>query len=524
MTQICPPPCDHAVIRSAADCPPCKARTGRWVLAATIVGSSMAFVDGTVVNVALPVLQAELDVSVAGLQWIIESYMLFLAALILVGGMLGDRHGRRRMFAAGIVVFAAASVWCGLAPDAAMLIVARAAQGIGGALLVPGSLSLISATFGEAQRGRAFGLWSGFTALAMALGPPLGGWLVDNVSWRWIFFINIPPAVVVLWILHRHVPESRDEGAAGALDWPGAALVTVGLGALVFGLVEAGTAGFGAPGVLVPIVVGAAAMAAFLAIQSRSATPMMPLELFRSRSFSGANLITLLLYAGLSGGLFFFPFMLIQVHGYSATAAGAAFLPFVVIMFLLSRWAGTMTSRFGGRPLLVAGPAIAAAGFALFAVPGAGGSYWTTYFPAVVVLGLGMAVSVAPLTTVVMAAVEVRRAGIASGINNAVARVAGLVAIAAMGVVVSAVFDDALGASLATLDLPTEAVELLAAQRSSLAGTEVPLALGADQRAAVQGAIDAAFLAGFRLVMAIAAVLALASAAVAAITIERKAG
>ncbi|MFQ5974614.1 MAG: MFS transporter, partial [Alphaproteobacteria bacterium] len=521
MSHICRPPCDDAVIRSVPDVPPCARLLGRWVLAATIIGSSMAFIDGTVVNVALPVLQADFHATAPELLWIVESYLLFLGALILVGGMLGDHFGHRRIYAGGVALFAAASAWCGLAPDSSQLIIARAVQGVGGALLVPGSLAIISATFGEGQRARAIGTWSGFTALTMALGPVLGGWLVDNVSWRWIFFINVPPAAIVIWILYRRVPESREETEAAALDWPGALLATVGLGAIVFGLIEAGIAGFEQASALGPLAVGAVVMIAFLLVEARVRAPMVPLGLFRSRAFSGANFVTLLLYAALSGGLFYFPFNLIQVQGYSATAAGAAFLPFVLIMFVLSRWSGGLVDRYGGRLPLVIGPTVAAAGYALFAVPSVGGGYWTTFFPAVAVLGVGMAISVAPLTTVVLAAVDVRRAGVASGINNAVARIAGLLAIAVMGVFVLGAFNGALDGRLATLELPAGARQMLDQERIKLAGAEIPGGLGAQLQAALEQAVADAFVSGFRLAMLIAAGLALASALVALLTVGR---
>ncbi len=522
MSHISNPPCENALVVAAPDHAPCAAATGRWVLAASVVGSSMAFIDGTVVNVALPVLQRELGANVAELQWIVESYMLLLAALILVGGALGDRFGRRRLFAIGTVLFAVTSVWCGAAADSSQLIVARAAQGIGGALLVPGSLSMISATFSEEQRGRAFGIWSASTALAMALGPVLGGWLVDAVSWRWIFFINVPPAIAVVWILYAKVPESRDEAATAALDWPGALLCTAGLGLLVYGLIEAGIVGFGSPRVMQILGVGALALAGFLITQTRSPAPMMPLGLFRSRSFSGANMITFMLYAALSGGLFFLPFNLVQVHGYSSAAAGAALLPFILIMSLLSRWSGGLVSRHGGRVPLIVGPTIAAGGFALFVVPGIDGSYWTTFFPAVTVLGLGMAISVAPLTTVVMGAVESRQAGIASAINNAVSRIAGLLAIAVMGIVVSGTFNAGLDDRLTDIPIPSEARTALEAERPNLAGAKPPAALDAALRADLARAIDESFVEGFRLAMTTAAALALLSAVIAAATIGRK--
>lgn len=520
MAIYCKAPGNEAAIWAAPDCPARAQSVGRWVLAATIAGSSMALIDATVVNVALPALQSDLDASVAELQWIVESYALFLAALILAGGMMGDLYGRRRIFALGVAAFGVASALCGLAPGAFELVVARAVQGAGAALMVPGSLALISANFSEAQRGRAIGTWSGATALAMALGPVLGGWLVDNVSWRWIFYINLTPAAVVLVILYRFVPESRNRSAGGRLDGWGALLATLGLGALVFGLIESGLSGFDDALVLGAMGLGAAALGVFVVVESRATAPMMPLDMFRSPAFSGANLITLLLYAGLSGGLFFVPFNLIQVQGYSATAAGAAFLPFILVMSLLSRWAGGLVDRFGGRPPLVLGPLVAAMGFALFAVPGTSGSYWTTVLPAMLVLGLGMAISVAPLTTVVMGAAATDRAGIASGINNAVARTAGLLAIAVMGIFVLLAFNHSLDAHLAALELPPAARQALDAERIKLAGASLPAGLGDELSAALERALADSFLSGYRLVMLMAAGLALASAASAALTLK----
>jgi EmrB/QacA subfamily drug resistance transporter len=514
-------PCDEGVVRSREAAAPCAPASGPWVLAATIIGSAMAFIDGTIVNVALPEIQTRLEATAVDAQWIVESYALFLAALILVGGSLGDHYGRKRIFSLGIVLFATASVWCGLAGSPEQLIVARAVQGVGGALLVPGSLAIISASFDEERRGRAIGTWSGFSGITAAIGPVLGGYLVENISWRAAFLINVPLAIIVLWVVFRHVPESRDPDAR-RLDIPGAVLTTVGLGGVVFGLIESQSNGFGDPLVLVSLALGAAALVAFVLVERRSREPMMPLSLFRSRNFSGANLLTLFLYAGLGGALYFLPFNLIQVHGYSATAAGSAFLPFVVITFVMSRWAGGLVTRYGAKLPLVIGPTIAAAGFLLFAVPGTEGPYWTTFFPAVVVQGFGMALVIAPLTTTAMNSVSGRHSGLASGVNNAVSRTASLLAIPVLGIFVFIAFSSGLDARVAELDLPQGARQQLETEKVDLGGAEVPEGLGGDTAAAAERAVDEAFVAGFRIAMFVAAGLALASAVAAAILIEGK--
>jgi EmrB/QacA subfamily drug resistance transporter len=331
----------------------------------------MAFLDGTVVNVALPVMQRELGIAVDQVQWIVEAYALLLASLVLVGGALGDRYGRKRVFLLGVGIFAIASAGCGLAPEATSLIVARAAQGVGAALLVPGSLALISGAYGDEMRGKAIGTWSAFSAMTAAVGPVAGGWVVEHASWRWLFFFNAPVAVAVVVLAWRRVGEMRDESAPKHLDSIGATLVTVGLGIVTFALVDSARAP-GTTRMLLLLALGAAVLATFIVVEARSRAPMVPLTLFRSRTFTGANLLTFALYAGLGGGLFFVPFDLIQVQGYSPTAAGAAWLPFIVLVSAMSRWAGGLVARVGARVLLVGGPLVAAAGFALLAAPGTG--------------------------------------------------------------------------------------------------------------------------------------------------------
>src|ERR1043165_312618 len=512
MANIIRPPCDEGVIRGRAAAAPCAKASRPWILAATILGSSMVFIDGTVVNVALPALQTNLDATAVDVQWVVEAYALFLAALLLAGGSLGDHFGRRRVYAVGVSLFALASVWCGLAPNIRQLIIARAAQGVGGALLVPGSLAIISASVTNEERGRAIGTWSGFTAITSAVGPVLGGWLIENVSWRAVFFINAPLALSVLALVFLHVPESRDEKGAKGLDWTGAALATFSLGAIVYGLIESSRLGVTRPLILTALACGVVAAALFLALEARKRNPMLPLSLFRSSDFAGANLLTLLLYTALSGTLFFLPLDLIQVQGYTATAAGAALLPFVLLMFSLSRWSGGLVKRYGAKLPLVVGPLIAALGFSLFMLPGVGGSYWTTFFPAVVVLGLGMAVSVAPLTTTVMSAVSESRAGVASGINNAVSRTAGLLAIAVLGIVMLHTFNERLDRNLSALEVAPAVRQSLEGERTKLAGAELPDDLNPPLREGLKRAVDEAFVSGFRRVMVVAFVLALLSA------------
>jgi len=475
----------------------------------------MVFIDGTVTNVALPALQANLHATSVDVQWVVEAYALFLAALLLLGGSLGDHFGRRRIYAIGVVLFALASAWCGLAPSISQLILARAVQGVGGAMLVPGGLAIISASFPESERGRAIGTWSGSTAITTALGPVIGGWLIEHVSWRAVFFLNLPLALVVLLLVVWRVPESRNEEESQKLDLSGATLATLSLGAIVYGLIESSRLGLQSPVVIASVSAGVVIFALFILVEARVRQPMMPLTLFRSRNFAGANLLTLFLYASLAGTLYFMPLNLIQVQGYTATAAGAATLPFILIMFLLSRWSGGLVKRYGARLPLVVGPTVAAAGFALFLRTGVGGSYFTSFFPAIVVLGFGMAISVAPLTTTVMNSVNQSHAGIASGVNNAVSRTAGLLAVAVFGLIMFHAFNGCLEQRLSVLPIPVEVRQALNTERLKLAAAEIPNSLGEEMRVTVKRAVNECFVVGFRRVMLVGAALALAGSVLA---------
>ena len=516
-------PCD-SIDQSEATAPAHSGPTSRgtWVLAAAILGSSMAFIDGTVVNVALPSIQHALHATVSGAQWVVESYALFLAALILLGGVAGDYYGRRLVFTIGVFLFATASAWCGFAPDIRHLITARALQGVGGAMLVPGSLAIISAAFPADQRGKAIGTWSGFTGITAAIGPVLGGWLVQHLSWRWVFFINLPLAAAVIAISFLFVPESCGERGSHKLDFPGALLITLGLGLLVFGMIEAPGFAWRDPLAWGTAALGAVTIALFLWREARTDAPLVPLGLFRSMNFSGANLLTLLLYAALGALLFFLPYNLIQVQGYSPTQAGAANLPLILILFFLSRWAGGLVAHYGAKLPLVIGPFVAALGFLLFARPGIGGSYWATYFPAMLVLGLGMSGVVAPLTTTVMGSVSERQAGVASGINNAVSRVASLLSIAVLGMVAFHVFNIQLELKLDAVKLAEPVKHSILEQRSRLTQIEPPRDLNADQQQVLKRSIDESFLSGFRWVMFISAGLTLFSAVSAWAMIDGK--
>jgi EmrB/QacA subfamily drug resistance transporter len=474
----------------------------------------MAFIDSTVVNVALPAIQDSFHTTVVDVQWVVESYGLLLGALILVGGSLGDLFGRRRMFVAGVAVFAAASMACGIAASIHQLIIARSIQGVGAALLVPGSLAIISASFDERSRGHAIGTWSGFTAITTAIGPVLGGWLVQHASWRWAFLINVPLAAAVIVISLWRISESRS-ATAGRVDWSGALLATLGLGGIVAGFIESADLGWKNPVVFGSLIVGFGCLVAFAFVEAHAASPMVPLSLFKNPSFSGANLLTLFLYAAVGIFFFLFPLDLIQVQGYSSTATGAAILPLVLLMFVLSSWSGGLVARYGARVPLITGTLIAMSGFVLFALPSVGGSYMRTLFPAILVLGFGMAVTVAPLTTVVMNSVDQDRVGTASGINNAIARVAGVLAIAVLGIVMVHAFGSRLNHRLAQLSLPPSILQKVQVDEIKLAGLQAPASLDPSTKATIKQSVAEAFVFGFRMIVLICAGLCAASAALA---------
>jgi EmrB/QacA subfamily drug resistance transporter len=508
---------DELTIRATRTEAACAARK-RWVLAAAVLGSSLSLIDESVVNVALPRIEAALHTTLPAMQWIINAYTLCISALVLVGGAAADQFGRRRIFLLGIAIFAAASLGCGLAPAVSILIVARAVQGLGAALLIPCSLALIGAAYGEKERGAAIGIWSGASAVAVGGGPLLGGWLVDHESWRMIFLINPFLAVPTIWIAIRHVPESRDLNASGGLDWPGALLAFGALGAAVYGLIAASHAGWTHLTVIAPLLAGATFLFLFVLVEQRSLAPMMPLNLFRSLSFTGINLLTFLLYGALEGALFFLPFLLIQAHGYSATAAGAVYLPFTVILAVLSRWSGRLADRFGTRTPLIVGPAITGLGFALLGVFG-GATHYGTFLLPMCVLGVGMAITVAPLTTAVVNAVAERQIGIASGINNAVASIASLLFVAVLGTIALGAFSRALDRQLATTSASTEIRAVVDTSREAFAAPMMPATLSAHDRNTAHVVITDAYVETIKLIMLIAAALSWTAAVVAAVTV-----
>jgi EmrB/QacA subfamily drug resistance transporter len=501
-------PCEAVATKKPSTIVP--AYCEKWILLATILGSSLAFIDGTIVNIALPAIQDAFNATINQLQWVVEAYALTLAALVLVGGSMGDIYGRRFIFLVGI--FTLASVWCGFAMTIMQLILARSLQGIGAALLIPASLALISASFAEEKQGKAFGTWAAFTSIMTAAGPLMGGWLIQHLSWRWVFFLNAPIAIIAFIITLIYVKESKNEDQGEKLDLLGALLVTLGLGAITFGLIEWHNK---SSIVITAEIIGICALAAFVWVEARTPFPMLPLKIFRSKNFSAANVITFFLYFALYGVLFFLPLDLIQVQGYTATQAGAAFLPLILLIFLLSRWAGGLLKVIGPRLPLMMGSLIAAIGFFLFAFANARHSYWTGFFPAAVVLGLGMAIVIAPLTTLVMTSVSEDYVGTASGINNAITRIAGLLAIAILGLVMTVIFNHQLEAKLNKSILSISVKQTIIQQENKLADIKTNDLI-------TQQLIRESFITGYQSVLWIATILALISSITAGIFINKK--
>ncbi|MGZ3497895.1 MAG: MFS transporter [Vulcanimicrobiaceae bacterium] len=484
-----------------------------WVLLATVVGSSMVFVDGTVVTLALPAMQEQFHASASDAQWIVEAYAIALGSLMLLGGSLGDRYGRRRVFIVGVIIFTLASIACGLAANITMAILARVAQGVGGMLLAPASLALLGAHFSGQERGKAVGTWSAMTAVATTIGPVLGGVLIDHFSWRAVFYINVPLALLVLAATFYAVDESRDEGETGPLDIAGSLLVTLGMVGIVYALIVAPLESWHSLKVQVAFFGGLIALAIFPFVERHARNPIVPLELFRSSTFAGVNALTLLLYAALGGLLYFLPFLMIQVGGYSATATGAAFLPFILILFVLSRPAGAMLSRVGPKAILTTGTLVTSIGFIAFAMLERNGSYWTSFFPAISLLGLGMGITVAPLTTTVMDAVPSDRIGVAAGINNAVSRIAGMLAIAGLGAVLWSGFS-------ASLDRRLEAVHVPPAQRAAIDAQRGKLAAARFSDPSATALVHAAYADGFALVAYCCAGMSILSSVISLLSIR----
>lgn len=498
---------------------PQNAQQKRWVLTCAVLASTMAFVDESIVNVALPRMEADLHTSLSAMQWVINAYTLSMSALLLIGGAAGDRFGRRLIFMIGVSVFTLASITCGLAPNVVALIAARALQGVGAAFLIPCGLALISAVYDEKERGAAIGVWSGASAVAAGVAPILGGWIVDQSSWRAIFLINPILAIPTLWIAVRYLTESRETEAPGALDWRGALAIFLGLGAVVYGLIAAAAHGWSDPSVAGPVVAGTLLLCMFVWIEKHSAAPMMPLALFGSRQFAGVNLLTLLLYGALGGTFFFVPFLIIQVQGYSAAAAGAIFVPFALILGALSKWSGHLMDRVGARLPLITGPTIAGVALLLFAILSSDGRYWSFLLP-MVVLALGMALTISPLTTTVLNAVREDQTGVASGINNAAASVASLLVIAVMGTVALRVLDLELDVHLQRVQPSAEVRREVDAARGGFVMPRPAPQLDAAGRASLQQISKDSFVETIHIVLLVMAALAFASGLIAVLMIE----
>ena len=502
-----------------------SSNTGKWILASTILASSMAFIDSTALNVILPSLQNDLQAAGTDIFWILNAYLLMLASLVLVGGSLGDKLGRKKIFMFGIGVFIVSSVACGLSPTVDWLIGARALQGIGGALMIPGSLSIISATFHKKEKGKAIGTWSAVTTLVTVGGPILGGALGDAGMWRAIFYINIPIGLISLLVLHYKVPESSDDSIEHRLDYAGAITVAFGLALLTYGFLEIPELGWSHWQVIASLFLGGLLLVLFVAIERRNANPMVPLGLFSNRTFTGANLLTFLLYAGLAIAMLFLTLNLIQIQGYQQMQAGMTMIPFTIMMASMARWVGGLVDRYGPRWLLVSGATLAGFGFIWFSQIGltAGpGDFWSTYFPGIIIFGLGMSLTVVPLTTTVMSSVEDQHSGTASGINNSMTRTANVLANALIGALAVILFANFLGPLISAMNLPTDTELAVMQQASNLGDAQIPNNVSDEMQKDIGEAYEQAFISMFDQIMYISAGLAWLSAFAALLLIRNK--
>lgn len=495
---------------------------GNFVLAATIIAAGMVYLDGTVVTVALPQIQKELHASVSGLQWLIDIYILFLSVPILVAGSLSDRFGRKKLFNIGLIGFTLASLACGTAADLVQLNIARVFQGISGAIMLPGSLAILNTSFPPEIRGRTVGTWSAFTPLTTAIGPLLGGWLVDNISWRAAFYINLPLGLLTLFLSLRYIPESKSEKAPESLDWWGAGSIILGLGSLIFGLIEGSRRGWSDSMVVGSLILSLFFLVMFGMVETKIKHPMIPLSLFKHRLFSGITLMTFILYFAMSGVFFFLTLNLQQIQKFSATSAGAAFMPIIIVLFLLSRWSGHWADTAGPRLPLIVGPVIIAVGFFMYMLPSKAANYWFTFFPATIVFGVGLGITVAPLTTVALGSVPTNLSGLASGVSNAAARIASMLAVAILGALMVFQFSLSLEAETKNLPLSPQNRAQLQEEKLNLGGAQPPANLAPDMRLQVENGIGKAFVDAFRLMMGLCGVLALISAAVAFATITNQ--
>jgi EmrB/QacA subfamily drug resistance transporter len=496
-----------------------KSETG--ILLATILGSSMAYIDSTAMNVILPVFQLELNAKISQVQWIVEAYALIIASLLLIGGALGDYFGRKIIFKIGVVIFSLSSLWCGLSPNIQILITARCFQGLGGALMVPGSLAIITSTFSTEKRGKAIGTWASFTALMTALGPLLGGWLVENFSWRWVFYINIPISAIVLFTLYKYVPESRKRIHNTGIDMFGGILITFGLAGVVFGLIESSNHGLDNIFILLSLFAGFVFLILFIIYENNIPNPLIPIHLFRNKEFAAGNLITFLMYSALGGATFYVPFNLIQLQNYTPVQAGAAFIPLLIILFLLSRWSGSLVDKYGAKIPLVLGPLISSLGYLMIAYADLSkNNYWYGLFPAIVVLGFGMTITIAPLTTAVMNSVSASYSGLVSGVNNSLGRISGVMAIAVFGLILFNSFDYRITDKMRTNEFSREVIESIENQKTRLSAITIDGDIDTNTKKKVDKLVRESYLSSFKLIIILTSALAFTSGIVALASIK----